>query len=93
MANLRQRLAGFEKDLDKLREEKHALMLQTSSARGAAAGAPSREASRAKEMEKEIAQIKSKLEFRVNENHTMSRWASRFTRASPSVGTCPSTSM
>lgn len=73
VANLRQRLAGFEKDLEKLRDEKHALMLQASNSRGAAAGAPSREAARVKEMEKEIAQFRSKLEFRENETHKMNR--------------------
>jgi hypothetical protein len=78
VANLRQRLVGFEKDIAKLRDEKHTLLQQQqASGRGSAPGpgaGSSRDAARAKELEKEVATIRSKLEFRDNDNQKMIRW-------------------
>jgi hypothetical protein len=76
VCNLRQRLAAFEKELADERAKYHAL-LQGPAGRGAAggAGASSREAARVRELEKEVNQVRTKLDFRENDFQKLSRWA------------------
>jgi len=79
VCNLRQRLAAFEKELADERAKYHAL-LQGGAGRGGAggaggAGAGSREAARVRELEKEVNQVRTKLDFRENDFQKISRWA------------------
>ena len=72
MLNLRQRLVTFEKDLAELRAQNHKLLQDAPSGRGSSGGggraAPSeRDVARVKDLEKEVAQVRSKLDFRENE--------------------------
>ena len=82
VSNLRQRLAAFEKDLAEARAQYHTL-LQGPAGRGSggAGGAGSREAARVKELENQISQVRTKLDFRENEHQKLSRfWAPALSR-------------
>ena len=74
VANLRERLAKFERDLTELRAQNHSLRQQVPSARTSSAAGPNgtvvaaRDAARVRELEREIAQTRTKLEFRENDH-------------------------
>ena len=77
VSNLRQRLAAFEKDLAEARAQYHTLLQgPAGKGSGGAGSAGSREAARVKELENQVSQVRTKLDFRENEHQKLSRlWA------------------
>jgi len=80
VANLRQRLQAQEKLNEELRSKHHSLLQQQGpSGRGSVGsggnnvGTGSRDAGRVKELEKEIGQIRTNLQFRENDNQKQTR--------------------
>jgi hypothetical protein len=69
VSNLRERLAKYEKDLNDLRAQNHSLLQHAAAGRAAGGSAAvSRDATRVKELEREIVQIRTNLEFRENDS-------------------------
>jgi hypothetical protein len=75
VCNLRQRLQAFEKELADERAKYHALLQGPGRGGAGGAGAGSREAARVRELEKEVNQVRTKLDFRENDFQKLSRLA------------------